>query len=75
MYQHGTTSDCRSWVTPETARMKARSLSSALTAVAIAPRAAEVRWLMQVLRSLADKIRRWLGLAKRPVRMPYGTGS
>jgi hypothetical protein len=46
-----------------------------LTAVAIALRAAEARWLMQVLRSLAGKIRKWLGLDKKPVGTPYGAGS
>jgi hypothetical protein len=30
---------------------------------------------MQVLRSLASKIRKWLGLEKKPVGVPYGTGS
>jgi hypothetical protein len=30
---------------------------------------------MQVMRSLAAKIRKWLGLDKRPVGKPYGTGA
>ena len=49
-------------------------LFSALSALAIAPGAAETRWLMQVLQSLAAKIRKLLGLGK-PVGMPYGTGA
>lgn len=28
---------------------------------------------MQVMRSLAAKIRKWLGLGKRPVGVPFGT--
>ena len=48
---------------------------TALTALAIAPRAAEERVLMQVMRNLAAKIRKWLGLGKRPAGMPFGTGA
>jgi hypothetical protein len=48
---------------------------SALTALAIAPRAAESEASMQVTRSLAKKIRKWLGLDKKsPDKVPYGAG-
>jgi hypothetical protein len=30
---------------------------------------------MQVMQSLAAKIRKWLGLGKKPVGAPYGTGA
>ena len=46
---------------------------SALTAPAIAPRAAESEVLMQVMRNLAAKIRKWLGLDRKPVGEPQGT--
>jgi hypothetical protein len=30
---------------------------------------------MQILRSLAAKIRKWLGFGKKPVHAPYGIGA
>jgi hypothetical protein len=30
---------------------------------------------MQVMQSLAAKIRKWLGLDKKLIRVPYGTGA
>jgi hypothetical protein len=48
---------------------------SALTALAIAPRATESKASMQVTRSLAKKIRKWLGLDKGPSKAPHGTGA
>jgi hypothetical protein len=48
---------------------------SALTAVAIAPRATESEASMQVTRSWAKKVRKWLGLDKTsPDKVPYGAG-
>ena len=57
------------------ANMSFPSLSFALTALAIAPGAAEMRWLMQVMLSLVAKVRKWLGLGKKPDRVPYGMGA
>jgi hypothetical protein len=55
-------------------RMTYSSLS-ALTSLAIAPRAAESEASMQVTRSWAKKIRKWLGLDKKsPDKVPYGAG-
>ena len=55
-------------------RMTYSSLS-ALTTLAIAPRAAESEASMQVTRSWAKKIRKWLGLDKKsPDKVPYGAG-
>jgi hypothetical protein len=47
----------------------------ALTALAIAPGVAETRWLMKAMRSLAAKIRKWLGLGRKPDRVPHGIGA
>ena len=48
---------------------------SALTAVAIAPRAAESEAPVQVTRSWAKKIRKLLGLDKKSAdKVPYGAG-
>jgi hypothetical protein len=48
---------------------------SALTALAIAPRAAENEVLMLVMGSWTAKVRKWLGLGKTPVNAPHGNGA
>lgn len=48
---------------------------SALTTPATAPRAAEGEVVMQVMLSLAAKIRKWLGLDRHPRGVPRGSST
>ena len=47
----------------------------ALTTMAIAPGAAEMRPRMQIRSSVGSKIRKWLGLDKKPAGKLQGTGA
>jgi hypothetical protein len=47
----------------------------AVTLLAIAPRRQKREAPMQVMLSFVAKIRRWLGLDRKPVAKPFSTGS
>jgi len=47
----------------------------ALTSLATAPEGGGSEVPMQIRRSLSAKIRKWLGLGKRPTKAPYGAGA
>jgi hypothetical protein len=51
------------------------SLFSPLTSLATAPEGGGSEVTMQVRRSLSAKIRKLLGLGKRPIKAPYGPGA